>query len=111
MVPQCRKCWTSTPQGLDELLGTVQREADHVDHDFAVQGADALAKVAVRLGSRVVDRYLAHLFPGRVGPIGCMLAARDVDDRVPCLHEAGNQVGTDMTFAADYHNTHWCTIL
>ena len=91
-------------QRLDQLLGAVQREADHVDHDLAVQGADALAEVAVSLGCGTIDRHLAHLFPGGVRLIGGVLAARDVDDCVTCLHEPGDQVRTDMTLATNYHN-------
>ena len=103
--PGMQEMLDAAAERLDQLLGALQREADHVDDDVRLELADSLAEGARLLLGLAVERDGPHRLPGGMRPVGLAPAAADVDDLEPGRDEPRHQVGADVAAAADDHDT------
>jgi hypothetical protein len=82
----------SSAQPLDQLLRALERVASEVDDDLRLQRRHPLAKAALALLRRAIERLVLHLGPCAVPPIGLALAAANDNDVVPRVEKPRHQV-------------------
>jgi hypothetical protein len=86
---------------LNEMLRTLQCEANEIYDDVRTEGCNAVSECAGRFFCRAVDRHSLHLRPGAVGPVGFADSAARGDYLVSGGNEPWNQEGADVAGSAD----------
>jgi len=89
-------------EGLHQMLGTLDSEADQVDHDVGLDCGNALAKRARGFFVNAVDRQSLDVRPRVVRRIWFPRAAAGGHDFMSSGDEARNEIGADVPSRAEY---------
>lgn len=93
-------------QSRHQVLGTFQREADHVDDDIGFHCTHGRAEITRPLHGCPIHLTLIDGSPGVVCRIRLCRAAADRNDVVASFHQTGNEISPDMARCPDYQNPH-----
>jgi hypothetical protein len=89
------------PQCLNEMLRALDRKANEIDDDVGAEIRDAFAENAGCLLCRAIDPDSLDLTPRGVGLIRLPCSATGDDYLVPRDDESRNEIGADVTGAAN----------
>jgi hypothetical protein len=88
-------------QCLNEVLRALDRKANEIDDDVGAEARNAFAENAGCLLCRAIDLNSLDLAPGGVTLIGLSRSAARDNYLVPREDESRNEIGADVTGAAN----------
>ncbi len=93
-------------QGIHQLHRALQGKAGHIHHHIRLERRDRLSKDGIFFGCLAIDHHPLHITPGRMRLVGFTLPTRNHAHFVPTDHQAGHEIGSDMsctTYDDDMH--------
>lgn len=97
-------------ESLDQMLGALQREADHVDDHIRRQSGDLGAEDPQHLLHLAISNDGRHRAPGFMRQVWFPLGPADDRDLMSGFHEPRHQVSPYMPCSPEHYDVHGCLL-